>query len=119
MALAGTLQSLDMLKDESGLTDADIAYLTAKGYKKICLFARAATSMDKMIERVVEPYVAGVFIEAAEYKSVRDAELTETVVVVEWDEAKSRRDRELAMAAAVPLPTPSPVHHAAAVPAGT
>ena len=101
---SSTLASISAIKEESGLSDDDIEDLVAKGYTTIRLFARAPTNVDKLIERIVEPYVVGVTIDLLEHKSERHADITETVFFVAWEEANLLRDREFAATVSAPLP---------------
>ena len=110
MDALSTLVGIEAISDESGLSAEDVAFLNDKGFSSIRLSARAANSVENFIERLVDPYVHGVFVGSTEHKSSRDAEITEAIFLVVLEQAKARRDREPTVTSARVLP-PAPVRH--------
>ena len=105
-----TLVGIEAIRDASGLSVEDVAFLNDEGFSSIRLFARAANSPEKLVERLGDPYGQGVFVSLADHKASRDAEITEAIFLVAWDQAKTRRDRELTDTSVGVLP-PAPVGH--------
>ena len=87
--------SIQSIKDRCGLTDDDLEYLTAVGFKNLLLLSRAAADNPTFITRVVTPYVNGVTIDGKEYKTNRLECMVEATLVVAFEEAQKWRRSDL------------------------
>ena len=90
------MASLKEVYDFAGVSEPTVKYLEARGMVNINLLSRMAKDEDSLEADIIKPYVAGMQIKEVMYKAEEDPILVRSSITVAWEEARKRRDAELA-----------------------